>query len=49
MFNPRIWDVLPAFLAGMCFEISFFLANPRLFQTYAGRAHLNAQPRTIPQ
>jgi hypothetical protein len=41
MLHPRIWDVLPAFLPGVCFEITVFLANPEVFQTYASHAHLD--------
>jgi hypothetical protein len=41
MLHPRIWDVLPAFLPGMCFEVSVFLAKPQLLQTIASQAHLD--------
>jgi hypothetical protein len=38
--HPRAWDFLPAFLPGMWFEISVFLANPEIFRSYACRANL---------
>jgi hypothetical protein len=41
MLHPRFWDLLPAFLPGVYFEASIFLARPEPFQTYAGTAHLD--------
>jgi hypothetical protein len=39
--HPRLWDMVPAFMPGLFFEICVFLADPDWFYRIVGHAHLD--------
>jgi hypothetical protein len=45
--HPRFMDLFPAFMPGLFFEISIFLACPRQIQNHLAPAHLERFPQII--
>jgi len=40
LLHPRFWDLVPAFMPGLFFEISILLAQPQMVQSLTGPAKL---------